>query len=165
MPRPNKPRAVAYEEQLAQRIRVEREARDLTYERLAEKMTEAGCPIQGSAIFKIEKGDPPRRITVNELMAFSQVFGIRVPELLVSAELASRKAALAAFETYAELVAERARMIQELDKRIAAAASKVRKAVDGSEPAALALEAELVRRFGRKSHWVDDMLEVLRGEH
>lgn len=37
-------------------------------------MTDAGCPIQGSAIYKIEKADPPRRITVDELVAFATVF-------------------------------------------------------------------------------------------
>jgi len=93
MPRPNKPRDVPHEAHLARRIRAEREKRDLTYERLAEKMTEAGCSLQGSAIYKIENGDPPRRITVNEAMTFAQVFGVPLTTLMVPADIAASREA------------------------------------------------------------------------
>lgn len=91
MPRPNQPRSIASEEGLARRIAYERENRGMSYEGLASRMTKAGCPIQASAIYKIEKSDPPRRITVDELVAFSQVFAVPVEELLLPAEVVTSK--------------------------------------------------------------------------
>ena len=83
MPRPNPLRAIQAEANLARRVAFERSERGMTYDALAKVMTDAGCPIQGSAIFKIEKGDPPRRITVDELVAFGCVFDIATDELLM----------------------------------------------------------------------------------
>jgi transcriptional regulator with XRE-family HTH domain len=88
VPRPNQPRSIAGEHTLARRIAMEREGRGWTYEALATRMTEAGCPIQSSAIYKIEKGDPPRRITVDELLAFSSAFALPVVDLLRPREVA-----------------------------------------------------------------------------
>jgi transcriptional regulator with XRE-family HTH domain len=67
---------------LAERIRIERNARGWSYDQLASAMTEVGCSIQPSAIFKIEKGDPPRRITVNEFVALSEVWAIPLDRLV-----------------------------------------------------------------------------------
>lgn len=89
MPRPNRPRSIASEQALSRRIAYEREARGMSYEGLASRMTKAGCAIQASAIYKIEKTDPPRRITVDELVAFSQVFAVPVEQLLLPPELAA----------------------------------------------------------------------------
>jgi transcriptional regulator with XRE-family HTH domain len=83
MPRPNRQRDVFAEENLAARITIERERRRWTLESLAARMTAAGCPLPQSAIYKIEQGRPRRRIVVDELVAFSQVFGIPVESLLV----------------------------------------------------------------------------------
>lgn len=47
-------------------------------------MTNAGCAIQASGLYKIEKAG--RRITVDELVAFSQVFGVPVEQLLLPPE-------------------------------------------------------------------------------
>ena len=82
MPRPNPARAVIAERHLAERIAYERGKRDWSLERLAIKVTQAGCPLQGSAIYKIESGNPPRRITVDELVAFASVFEMPVEQLL-----------------------------------------------------------------------------------
>lgn len=82
MPRPNPGRTLKYEEFAAGNIARLRADRDLTYEALAAKMTGVGCPIQPSALFKIEKGTPPRKVTINELVAFGMVFGVPVVELL-----------------------------------------------------------------------------------
>lgn len=82
MPRPNQPRSIAGERTLARRVAMEREARGWSYEGLASRMTDAGCPIQSSAIYKIEKSDPPRRITVDELLAFASVFEASVMDIL-----------------------------------------------------------------------------------
>lgn len=89
MPRPNRPRSIASEQGLARRIAFERDARGMSYDGLASRMERAGCPIQPSAIYKIEKADPPRRITVDELVGFSRVFEIPVERLLLPPELAA----------------------------------------------------------------------------
>ena len=91
MPRPNKPRDVLAERNLARRIASERDVRGWTNEGLAKRMTDAGCAMTGSAIFKIEKGSPPRRIVVDELVAFAKVFGVTVEELLLPPEVAVQR--------------------------------------------------------------------------
>lgn len=85
MPRPNGPRAIYSEVGLARRIAFERlgQKPPWSYEGLAKRMTDAGCAINASAIYKIEKSDPPRRITVDELVAFSAVFDVPIEDLLV----------------------------------------------------------------------------------
>lgn len=46
-------------------------------------MAEVGLPVSKTALHSIEQGDPPRRITVNELIAFAEIFtNADVPELL-----------------------------------------------------------------------------------
>lgn len=92
MPRPNQPRSIASEQALARRIAIEREKRGWSYDGLASRMTQAGCAIQSSAIYKIEKSDPPRRITVDELVGFSEVFNIPVGNILMPPEIAAREA-------------------------------------------------------------------------
>ena len=87
MPRPNPGRSIASEANLAKRIAFERESRELSYEGLAALMTEHGCAMRGSEIYKIEKGDPPRRVTVDELVALAHVFDVSLDELLTPIEL------------------------------------------------------------------------------
>jgi transcriptional regulator with XRE-family HTH domain len=80
--RPNKPREVYAESYLADRIASERARQRMSLEGLATRMTKAGCAINQSAIYKIEQGQPRRRITVDELVAFSRVFGLPLDDLL-----------------------------------------------------------------------------------
>jgi transcriptional regulator with XRE-family HTH domain len=82
MPRSNPARTLPIEAHVAANVAREREQRGMTYEGLALAMSNAGCPIQPSAIFKIEKGQPPRRITVNELWALSTALEVGIGELL-----------------------------------------------------------------------------------
>ena len=91
MPRPNKPRSIASERSLARRVAVERERRGWSYDGLASRMGQVGCAIQSSAIYKIEKSDPPRRITVDELVGFAEVFAIPVQHLLMPPEIAAKE--------------------------------------------------------------------------
>ncbi|MDP9437058.1 MAG: helix-turn-helix transcriptional regulator [Actinomycetota bacterium] len=86
MPRPNPTRVISQEPNLARRIAYERQQRGWSYEGTASRLTAAGCPIAGSAIFKIEKGDPPRRISVDELVAFAKIFDAPLEELLTPLE-------------------------------------------------------------------------------
>jgi transcriptional regulator with XRE-family HTH domain len=87
MPRPNKDRQLLAERHLAQRIGIERDRRQWTYDGLASRMTARGCSIAASALYKIEKGEPPRKITVDELVALSLVFGLNVNDLLTDPSL------------------------------------------------------------------------------
>jgi transcriptional regulator with XRE-family HTH domain len=87
MPRPNPTRVLGREKTLARRIRFEREGEGWTYEGLASRMAGVGCPIQPSALYKVEKGDPPRRITVDELVALGAVFKLSLDELLLPPEV------------------------------------------------------------------------------
>lgn len=92
MPRPNQRREVQSELYLSRRIAHEREKQRMTYEGLAQRMTEYGCGIDQSAIYKIEKGKPRRRITVNELVAFAAVLQVPIEDLVLPAEIAAQSA-------------------------------------------------------------------------
>jgi transcriptional regulator with XRE-family HTH domain len=98
MPRVNMLRSLENEQNLARRIAYERERAGQSYAGLAKRMEDAGYPMQSSAIFKIEKGDPPRRITVDELVGFSAVFGVPVSDLLLPPEVVADKAMHAALD-------------------------------------------------------------------
>ena len=91
MPRPNPARDVLAEEHLALRIRLECQRRDMSYAGLAKRMTDAGCPINQSALYKIEQGQPRRRITVDELVALAKVFETSVEDLLTDPMLVAAR--------------------------------------------------------------------------
>lgn len=76
MPRINGARSIEAERNVAQRIRIAREDRGWSPAQLAQRMTEAGCSISTSAIYKIEDAEKPRKITVDELVALGAVFDI-----------------------------------------------------------------------------------------
>ena len=87
MPRINKARTIEAERNLASRIRMERTDRNWSPAQLAQHMTEAGCTISTSAIYKIEDDEKPRKISVDELVALAEVFGIEdVRDLLKPVE-------------------------------------------------------------------------------
>ena len=83
MPKINRGRAFGYEAAVAERMEYERQRRRWSLQDLATRMTDAGCPINQSAIHKIERGEPRRRITVDELGALAVVFGTPIEELIV----------------------------------------------------------------------------------
>lgn len=82
MPRTNPGRKIEAERLLARRITLERVARGWSNETLAERMSDAGCQIQPSALYKIQSGERPRRITVDELVGLSAALGVSVQDLL-----------------------------------------------------------------------------------
>ncbi len=100
MPPRNTGRSLFSEDALSARVGYERERRGWTYEGLAKRMTDAGCPINQSAIYKIEKGEPRRRITVDELVALSQVFDLPAEELLLPPDLAKHRVVVDALQQY-----------------------------------------------------------------
>jgi len=108
MPRPNKPRSMQNEANLARRIAYERGARHWTYKEVAARMTAAGCAMQPSAVQKIEAtGGRPRKISVDELVAFASIFDTDVPGLLQPVEAVEEREAAAllqrVFDTDAEV--------------------------------------------------------------
>lgn len=82
MPRTTTGRNRDEERIVAARITAERTRRDWTITDVAAAMADAGCPLPASAIYKIEKGDPPRRITLNEFLAFAAIFEMEPADLL-----------------------------------------------------------------------------------
>jgi transcriptional regulator with XRE-family HTH domain len=84
LPRPNPAGNLDDEANVASRIALERERHGWSYESLAKLMTEMGVPLQGTAIFRIEKGRPRRSIKVNELVGFARVFEVEVSDMLQS---------------------------------------------------------------------------------
>lgn len=103
MPRPTPARQMYGEENLARRIAYERERRTppLTYAGLAKRMTDFGCPIQPNAIYRIEKGVPPRAIRVDELVALAKVFGLTYDELLLPPEIVGAHLGIRLFREWA----------------------------------------------------------------
>lgn len=80
MPRPNKERTVGAEARLAMRMRVERDIRGWSTERMAKEMTAIGCPINQTGIWRSENGD--RRIVLDEAVAMSQLWNIPLERLI-----------------------------------------------------------------------------------
>jgi transcriptional regulator with XRE-family HTH domain len=102
MPRPNQPRNVLAEDHLARRIAIERETRGWTYDGLAARMKAAGCPVDQSAIYKIEKGRPRRRITVDEMVALAEVFDVPIQDLLLPPEVTASRELVRLFVAWNE---------------------------------------------------------------
>ncbi|MEZ0490784.1 helix-turn-helix domain-containing protein [Kineococcus sp. TBRC 1896] len=105
MPRQNAPRTAGVHDRLVAWMKAEREQRGWSYETLAQHMTAVGCPINQSAIYKIENGSPRRRIDAEEVAALAEVFDVSVGELFAGPEtrlLAARSANRAAAGAIAE---------------------------------------------------------------
>ncbi|MFE2725032.1 helix-turn-helix domain-containing protein [Kitasatospora sp. NPDC059327] len=70
------------EEHAAERVRLEREHLGWSTGELAKRMTAAGCPINQSSVWRIENGEPRRRINLDEAIGFAKVFGLTLEEFL-----------------------------------------------------------------------------------
>lgn len=89
-------RSVGAENLAARRIEWERSRRGWSREELARRVSEAGSPLNQSAVQKIERGTPRRTISLDEALALAEVFGYgesietlwSVPEEVTGAELA-----------------------------------------------------------------------------
>lgn len=86
MPRLNEGRDTSKEREVARRVQYERTRREWSLETVAKAMTNLGCVMPASAVHKIEKGDPPRSISVTEFLAFAQVFSLSPQELLFTVD-------------------------------------------------------------------------------
>jgi transcriptional regulator with XRE-family HTH domain len=117
--RPNKARQVFAEDHLAARIAKERKAQTMSLEGLAKRMTGAGCAINQSAIYKIEQGQPRRRITVDELVGFARAFNMSVEDLLTAPELLASKRLAPLLDEWRRLIDRRREACEAIDRRIA----------------------------------------------
>ncbi|MFI1382955.1 multiprotein-bridging factor 1 family protein [Embleya sp. NPDC020886] len=91
---PGGPQSMWSEDNVAERVRLEREARKWSTATLAERMSDAGFPINQSAIWRIESAEPRRRINLDEAIGFAQVFGIDLDNLLGPPQLAMHERAV-----------------------------------------------------------------------
>lgn len=135
------------EEHVARRIAMERHRHGWSYEALASRMRTAGVPIDQSAIYKVERGTPRRRITTDELVGYAVVFGLSLDELTAAPELAAE-------ESMRELTAEwrhvwvgREAERERYDQRLTALETRMRELASVSAAAREALELELETRL------------------
>jgi transcriptional regulator with XRE-family HTH domain len=70
------------ERNVAEHVRRERERRGWSTAELARHVTRTGVSMSQSAIWRIENGEPRRKITVDELIAFTKVFDKTIDDLL-----------------------------------------------------------------------------------
>lgn len=82
VPKPNPPRLPSAEDELALRIKYERMKRRWSTEEVARRMTEAGYPLNQSAIWRIENATPRRKISLDEALGFAKVFGVDLGDLI-----------------------------------------------------------------------------------
>ncbi|MCC3770634.1 helix-turn-helix transcriptional regulator [Streptomyces olivoreticuli] len=69
------------ENNVAERIKLEREFRGWSTQKLAERMAEVGHPVNQAAIWRIESGKPRRRVNLDEALGFCKVFDIPLDDL------------------------------------------------------------------------------------
>ncbi|WP_395295245.1 helix-turn-helix domain-containing protein [Kitasatospora hibisci] len=79
------------EEHAAERVRLEREYLGWSTGELAKRMTAAGYPMNQSSVWRIESGEPRRRINLDEAIGFAKVFGLPLEEFLGPPESSSNK--------------------------------------------------------------------------
>lgn len=104
MPPRNRTSTMQAEEALARRIALEREQRGWSPAGLASRLTRIGCPMTQSGIWKIENGEPRRRITFDEAVAFAEVFEISLADLSTDPQVErERAAAVAARQVWDEV--------------------------------------------------------------
>ncbi|MFN3706960.1 hypothetical protein [Microcella sp.] len=161
MPRVTADRLRAAEDAIADRIAHERQARGWSYEKLAAQMRDhAGYVVQPSAIQRVEKGNPRRRIVVDEFVAYVRVFQGSVMEwLMPDAERDRMK-----FDSQMRRGAEATELVERKRRELADAELQLRDALEGArahlnalpvdERAAAVEEAEeLDADLGE--HWAD----------
>jgi transcriptional regulator with XRE-family HTH domain len=99
------------EEYAAQNIQLLRETRGWSQRTLARKLARIGHPLLHTAIYKIEKGTPTRRrISVDDLVAFSIVFDVTLDQLVADPVAGSSLALVRKFEEWQRMLAQHEEM-------------------------------------------------------
>jgi len=86
----------------------------MSYAGLAKRMTDIGMPMQKTTIFKIEEGDPPRSVSIDELIGFATVFDMDVAPLLLPIELVNERRATEALAAARKTAREITRAVLDL---------------------------------------------------
>jgi transcriptional regulator with XRE-family HTH domain len=73
---------IGFEEKLASVVQSERERRGWSPAELARRLTEAGAPMNQTSIWKIENGEPRRRIMLDEAVAIARVLNLSLYTML-----------------------------------------------------------------------------------
>ncbi len=76
-----KHRRETVERTIATRVKLEREARHWSLETLSKKMEAAGFPVAISSLHRLEGSGRPARVTVDQALAFCEVFDLDFKEL------------------------------------------------------------------------------------
>lgn len=167
MPRPNRNRTMRQEANVRRRIAYERARKGMSYDGLADRMTRAGCAINQTALYRLENAEPPRKISVNELFAFAEVFELSVAELTVPPELIEEREVFAALDQWREATAVAGRANQGLDESLEHLREELQ-AHPGATPAATRwLETYVQDMWGyegeRQAEGVEYLLLTLSG--
>lgn len=83
---------LAGEENIAVRIKLERNARGWSTNAVSDRLNAAGYEMNPSAVWRIENGQ--RRVTVDDALGFAEVFGISLANLVGPPRLASHARAM-----------------------------------------------------------------------
>lgn len=159
VPRPNAPRLPSAEDSLALRIRYERMRRNWSADELARRMTEAGCPLNQSAIWRIENATPRRKISLDEALGFAKVFGLDLDDLIgtsmedvVGGQILSLVSKMR--ETSEELRSLRRQLVLAIaaDTKAHLPDEMTDQQLAGAQEAA----AELVRKLVREFPWIEE---------
>lgn len=84
------------EENIAVRIKLERDALGWSTNTVSDRMNEAGYEMNPSAVWRIENGK--RRVNVNEAIGFAELFGISLNNLVGPPQLAAHARAMELIE-------------------------------------------------------------------
>lgn len=117
MPRRNAARRVQAEEHVARNLHLLRTGKGWSYVALSRRLAQVGCPMNHTAIFKIEKGSPRRRISVDELAAFSIVFDRSLDDLVADPVLRSNTELVAKINEWRTLVAAQRDVMEDLEQK------------------------------------------------
>ncbi|MEV0163411.1 helix-turn-helix domain-containing protein [Nonomuraea fuscirosea] len=144
------------EENVAMRVAWEMRRRGWSQERMAQELTNAGCPTHQSAISKIvnPKPDGSRRvISVDEAIAMARVFGIPLEELPLPPEAAEGRD----LHEFSQTVAHEGRKAKAQHAQFLLAWARLRHRLDQQENRALYQEFLAQRRVG-----VDQASEAIK---
>jgi len=83
---------LAGEENIAVRIKLERDARGWSTNAVSDRLNAAGYEMNPSAVWRIENGQ--RRVTVDDALGFAEVFGISLANLVGPPRLAAHTRAM-----------------------------------------------------------------------
>jgi transcriptional regulator with XRE-family HTH domain len=76
-----KHRRETVERNIAARVKAERQAREWSLETMSKKLEAAGFPVAVSSLHRLEREDPPPRISVDQALAFCDVFELAFEDL------------------------------------------------------------------------------------